>query len=222
MKIKLLLVVISIFLVSGCTNATKKKVVAPIKKKEAKATFDRLSSEFVIGDFDGDKVNDTLCEIHTSEKDGKIITQIPIFDDYDGEVKYYYKHDIQTTLKPNKSSISPLELGVSFGTYCLINIGDNNKDGKDELAVVIAYCDFSMMNSCKIYTLCGSDWKLINHFTVHENSFYHEENEKINPNQIEGYLEQKSGKWFYADAWEILQADDTLSKLKPLKIKKCY
>lgn len=102
-----------------------------------------------------------------------------------------------------------------------IVIGDNNKDGKDELAVVIAYCDFSMLNSCKIYSLCDSEWTILNKFSVYEGAFAHEENEKPDPNKITDYLERKNEKWFYADYLEVLNAEDTLSKMKPLILKKC-
>ena len=221
MKSKLFLLILSLFILFSCTKSEKKQSVNFSKKKQIKAKYERLSSEIVIGDFDGDKVIDTLSELHFFGKQEKLITEIPLFEEYEDQVDYYYKHHITTTLKSNKKSIKSLKLGVSFGTYCLINIGDNNNDGKDELAVVIAYCDFSMMNSCKIYSLCDSNWKMINHFAVHENSFLFEEGEKLDPTKIKDYLEQKKGKWFYADAWELLNADDTLSKMKPLKINKC-
>ncbi len=220
MKTRLFIVLFAISIFTGCNNSEKKKDKPAPKKAIPEAKYETLSSRIVIGDFNGDKIADTLIEMHNSGKAD--ITRIPLFDEYDDTVDYFYKNDIQTSLQANyDSKIKPLELGISFGTECAINIGDNNKDGKDELAVVIAYCDFSMLNSCKVYSLCGSEWKILNKFSVHEDAFMHEDNEKLDPNKIKDYLEKKNEKWFYADYLEVLNAEDTLSKMKPLILKKC-
>ena len=186
-----------------------------------KVKLEKLESKSIIGDFDGDKRNDTLFEIHTSGNNKNIITEVPFIDDYDNMVDYYFKKSIRTSLKSSNKKIKNLDLGISFGVYCLINIGDNNNDKKDEIALVIDYCDYSSLNSCVIYSLCNNNWKIIKHFTINETSFDYIENEKLDPNKIGDYLEKKNGKWFYADALEAFQSDDTIVKMKPLKIKKC-
>ncbi len=204
------LLLFSIFLLVGATNSTK-----------AKIQFEKLESKSVIGDFNGDKKLDTLFEIHTSKNEKNGITEVPFIDDYDTMVDYYYKNSIQTSLKSSNKKIKNLDLGTSFGVYCLINIGDNNNDKKDELALVIDYCDFSNLNSCKIYSLCNNNWTMIHHFAIHEAAFEYADGEILDPNKIGDYLQKKKGKWFYADAFEVLESDDSIVKMKPLKIKKC-
>ncbi len=204
------LLLFSIFLLVGATNSTK-----------AKIQFEKLESKSVIGDFNGDKKLDTLFEIHTSKNEKNGITEVPFIDDYDTMVDYYYKNSIQTSLKSSNIKIKNLDLGTSFGVYCLINIGDNNNDKKDELALVIDYCDFSNLNSCKIYSLCNNNWTMIHHFAIHEAAFEYADGEILDPNKIGDYLQKKKGKWFYADAFEVLESDDSIVKMKPLKIKKC-
>ena len=54
-----------------------------------------------------------------------------------------------------------------------------NNDKKDEIALVIDYCDYSSLNSCVIYSLCNNNWKIIKHFTINETSFDYIENEKL-------------------------------------------
>ncbi len=204
------LLLFSIFLLVGATNSTK-----------AKIQFEKLESKSVIGDFNGDKKLDTLFETHTSKNEKNGITEVPFIDDYDTMVDYYYKNSIQTSLKSSNKKIKNLDLGTSFGVYCLINIGDNNNDKKDELALVIDYCDFSNLNSCKIYSLCNNNWTMIHHFAIHEAAFEYADGEILDPNKIGDYLQKKKGKWFYADAFELLESDDSIVKMKPLKIKKC-
>ena len=62
MKIKSVLLFISIFILVGFTNSSTKKM-----------KLEQLKSKSIIGDFDGDKKADTLAEIHTSEKENNII-----------------------------------------------------------------------------------------------------------------------------------------------------
>jgi hypothetical protein len=204
------LLLFSIFLLVGATNSAK-----------AKIQFEKLENKSVIGDFNGDKKLDTLFEIHTSKNEKNGITEIPFIDDYDTMVDYYYKNSIQTSLKSSNKKIKNLDLGTSFGVYCLINIGDNNNDKKEELALVIDYCDFSNLNSCRIYSLCNNNWTMIHHFAIHEAAFEYADGETLDPNKIGDYLQKKKGKWFYADAFEVLESDDSIVKMKPLKIKKC-
>ncbi len=215
MKIKISLILITLFILISFTKKNEVVKVIPRAKSE------KLESKSIIGDFDGDKKTDTLFEIHTSGDYKKVITEVPFIDEYDNMVDYYFKNSIRTSLKSSNNKIKNLDLGISFGVYCLINIGDNNNDKKDEIALVIDYCDYSSLNSCIIYSFCNNNWEIIKHFTINENSFDYIESEKLEPNKINNYLEKKDGKWFYADALEIFRSYDTIMKMKRLKIKKC-
>ncbi|MEI7508397.1 MAG: hypothetical protein WCJ62_02925 [Flavobacterium sp.] len=214
MKIKISLIFVSLFILISFAKKNNSDKVIKVKDE-------KLESKSIIGDFDGDKKTDTLFEIHTSGNNNKIITEVPSIDDYDNLVDYYFKNSIRTTLKSSNNKINNLDLGTSFGIYCLINIGDNNNDKKDEIALVIDYCDYSSLKSCVIYSLCNNDWQIIKHFTINENSFDHKEGETLESNKILKYLEKKEGKWYYADALEVFKSNDTLFKMKRLKIKNC-
>ncbi|MEC4004954.1 hypothetical protein OX283_009825 [Flavobacterium sp. SUN052] len=183
-----------------------------------------MTSSFIVGDFNGDKKLDTLTEIHTSENQKHIITEIPFINDFDSTVWYYSKHDIQTSLKSSNKNINQLDLGWSFGTYCLINIGDNNNDQKDEVALVIDYCDWSLLNSCKIYSYCSNEWKELQSFEVNENAFSYGKNEVLDPTKIRDFLENRNGKWFYKDYFEYIKNDsnEKPTLMQPIKIKICY
>jgi hypothetical protein len=217
MKIKISLIFFSIFIVISCTNKNKVVIASP------KIKLQKLFSESITGDFDGDKKIETLFEIHTSKDDKNIITEIPFINDFDSLTDYFYKHDIQTSLKSSNSKIKNLDLGVSYSAFFLINIGDNNHDNKDEVALVIDYCDYSLLNSCKIYSFCNNEWKELQQFEINENAFSYGKNEKLNPTIIRGFLEKKNKAWYYMDYLEYMKNDslrvETL--MKPLKIKNC-
>ena len=219
---------LSCFILS-CNQTIKKEKPNPIKKQKHGFTeTEQLEKEFLVGDFNGDKQIDTLKEVFTAGDDDKVIRQVtfsyPKEEDYEYKrVDYYFKNNIALTLKSNNPKINELDLGTCYGTYCLINLGDINKDGKDEIALTIAYCDFSLLNSCKIYGYCKNEWVELQQFNVNENSFSFAKDEAIDRSKIREYLEKKDGKWYYMDYFEWFDNDskENPTPMRPLKVKKC-
>jgi hypothetical protein len=116
----------------------------------------------------------------------------------------------------NKSNRDTLYLGEAQGLYCLINIGDNNSDGKDEIAIVVDLLDYSRVNICRIYTLCNNKWIVLKQFTINEDAFNDLTGDKASIfNEIRGYLEKQKGKWHYRDLLEDKE------KMEPLILKQC-
>ena len=108
--------------------------------------------------------------------------------------------------------------------HCLINIGDNNKDGRDEIALVVDYLDISRVNSCKIFSLCKNRWKLLKEFGIHEGSFDFETDHNLFPvfTEIKEFLEKKNGKWVYKDYLnDFYERKKYVGKMKQLKLDKC-
>jgi hypothetical protein len=111
-----------------------------------------------------------------------------------------------------------IDTGVSFGTLCLINMGDNNGDKKDEVAFVPMLKDYSNLNSCHILSICNGSWKELKTFGVNEMAFYSEES----ANTIPGYLENHKGRWMFLDN-DLLEKmpDDQYGKLQKLVMPRC-
>lgn len=57
-----------------------------------------------------------------------------------------------------------LYLGFAQGLYCLINIGDLNLDGKDEIALSVDYIDESLYNTCRVYSVYFDKWTELKQF----------------------------------------------------------
>lgn len=172
----------------------------------------QLANKSIVGDFDGDGRKDTLNEILISFLDNNVIQTIP----------NYYKNDdneIENWLNKRKTRLCLIfksdtllvsdNFADSYNLYCLINLGDLNKDGKDEIAFVVNYLDVSSINSCKIYSYCNGKWELKKRFTIHEDAF-----DKKFKNGIKGFLEKRKNKWFYTE----LENDE---KIKILHLEKC-
>lgn len=204
------------------TNKNNKTNNLTINKDTAiKTTFFYLKKLSVTGDFDGDGKIDTLCQNTINELTKQPIDSFP--DSQWNSIENYFwlmKADVQLFMN-NKPS-DTLHLGAGGSLYCLINIGDNNNDNKDEIAVVVDYYDFTNISTCGIYSLCGNKWKEIKSFKVHENTFVYEVDSINDCKQINGYLEYRKNKWYYIDYYDWFNAEtDKDIMLKPLIIKKC-
>jgi uncharacterized protein (DUF2141 family) len=183
--------------------------------------FDGLS---ITGDFDGDGKLDTITQHIGSEyKKGDFDSIVDASKNHWKVVtNWHFNRVTDLYLSINNPQIDALHLGSSQGLYCLINIGDNNSDKKDEIALVSDLIDVSNVNSCKIFSICNGQWQLLKEFGVHEDSFNNSDNKSKITSEIQNYLERKDNKWLYKDylLTEFMN-EDTLVKMQTLIIDKC-
>lgn len=200
MKYTIYILILTLWLLS-CAGKTEKKVDDPPMPKTGanKIKLHKLEKLFVVGDFDGDRRKDTIFQHNYSRltKTEMDSSADPFQNEWDSVVKWGFDQDADLYLALNKNKQDTLHLGTAQGLYCLINIGDNNDDGKDEIAFVIDYLDFSRVNSCKIYSLCNGKWVLLKQFGLHEGSFDFTSDKAPIFDEIKGYLEKQNGKWVY-------------------------
>ena len=196
-----------------------------IAQNKPNKNFGKLQKLFAVGDFDGDKKNDTIFQHNYSnlEKKEIVFTPNPMKIDWDEVVKWFYNQDADVTLTLNKKNSGALHLGTAQGLYCLINIGDNNNDGKDEIAFVIDKCDDNRTNTCEIYTLCNGKWQLLKEFGIREDAFDWKKGEtQPKFNSIKGYLEKQNNVWKYIDNNQNeYDSAEEVGKMKVLKLNKC-
>lgn len=185
-----------------------------------------LSKLYTVGDFDGDGKTDTLFQHNYSLLRHTEIDSAadPFKNEWDTVVNWFYRQDPQIYICFNKINTDTLKLGAGQGLYCLLNIGDNNKDGKDEIAFVVDYLDYSRVNSCKIFSLCENKWLQLKQIGIHEDAFNF--NSEVNPNpvfpEINEYLEKRKGKWMYKDYLEdVMQSKAYTEEMNTLIIEKC-
>ena len=220
MKQTMYLLLLFIF---GFTCPDKEKSEAEIRgtMQKTDTTYVYPDKFSVTGDFDGDGKTDTLVQNNISKITGQSIDSIPYFNDWDSLVQFIDSAGSDVVLTILNGDSEPLHLGSAFGLYCLINIGDNNKDKRDEIALVVDYCDFSSCNLCFIYTLCENKWVTIKSFGIHESAFDYEGDTLPLIKEIKGFLEYSDNQWMYIDYYkwvEAKKAKDTI--MKPLRIKK--
>jgi hypothetical protein len=210
----------------SCNSKTEKMVDNSIvtMSNNHKIKLHELKKLFVVGDFNGDGQNDTLFEHNYSRltRTEIVYSADPFQNEWDTVVKWFYDQDANLYLTINKSNQDTLNLGPAQGLYCLINIGDNNADGKEEIAIVIDYLDFSNVNTCKIYSLCKDKWTLLKQFGVHEDAFNFTSDKAPLFDNIKDYLEKRNDKWFYKDySKDSYETKEEVGKMLNLKLDSC-
>ena len=123
-----------------------------------------MGYRFVIwGNFDGDKVPDTLIERYT---DSLYQTETPkYYTSADTTFEYtdilflnsYFSYKSFIEWKQKKLRLP----GGHLGFHYIENCGDINDDGKDELLIVNQWGDFSNTNTAYFYTYTNGKWEEI-------------------------------------------------------------
>ncbi len=186
--------------------------------------FHKLKKLTVVGYFDGDRIQDTIFQHNFSRLTKTEIDNSadPYQNEWETFVKWFYEQDADMFLTINNNKHDTLHLGPAQGLYCLINIGDNNADGKDEIALVIDYLDWSRMNSCLIFSLCEGKWTLLKQFGVHEDAFNFTTEEAPLFNNVKNFLEYEHGKWVYKDYLDDgYNNPKDFGKMMQLKLDRC-
>lgn len=177
----------------------------------------------ITGDFDGDKKQDTIIQRVGSTLKKVYFEKIvdPLKNHWDIVTNWHFNRGTDLCLFINRLESEELRLGSAQGLYCLINIGDNNNDGKDEIAFVVDNLDYSRVNSCKIYTICETRWTLLKQFGVLEDAFDFTGQQPLFTN-VKGFLEKQDSKWVYKDYSEDeYENKEAVGKMLPLKLEQC-
>lgn len=182
-----------------------------LKKKPA-------DNKFIVGEFDGVKGIDTIFQTVYSGKTSTVVDSVVCRSNgRDVYMDWGYAENITTKLSINNNPSLTIGKDLCASFSFLVNIGDVNNDGVDEVAFVADYFDFSNLNSMNIYSVCNGEWSKCFSFSVNE--MYMAQNDKVN--EIEGVLEKRNGEWFYADYDEFLKGDTEEMPFKKLVIEKC-
>lgn len=210
----------------GCNSKTEKMPGNSASPNTANddIKLHKLNKLFVVGDFDGDGKRDTIHQHHFSRQNNSEIeySADPFQNEWDTVINWFYNQDVNVYLTINKSNRDTLYLGTAQGLYCLINAGDNNSDGKDEIAFVIDYLDMSRLNSCFIYSLCRGKWTELKQFNIHEGAFDFVTDRAPVFDHVKDFLERRKGRWVYKDYLEdSAENADDIGEMTALKLNKC-
>lgn len=223
-KALFLLILLSFLSCSRKEHITSPKGLIATAQPSLKTQSNELyKTKSIEGDFDGDGKREKLIEfVCDSIGNPTSLDSVPEFEEWSDYIDYIFRKGMNTRIFIKDKKADTLYLGMSTGVFCLINIGDSNKDKKDEIALVKALPDYSRINTCRIYSLCNNKWKELASFAVHEGAFDYSTNEEPVYKEIEGFLKFHDGKWLYSDYHENdLNLETKVNQMKKLIIPKC-
>lgn len=126
----------------------------------------------VKGDFNGDGREEILKESYTSSLNNKeiILPQIGEIE-YDSLVSLVVKYKPQVSLISSDDGIRELFLVKAdqlLGVSWLKNLGDIDRNGTDEISVVIDWADWSSVNTCRVFSFRNDNWDEIAAFEIRD------------------------------------------------------
>lgn len=199
MTVKKFILVISLILfISCCVNTNKNLSVEKNEKSIVSKLDERLS---IVGDFDGDKIQDTIFESYQNYRTKKEINKIHDSLDWDNDLELTVKNKPISILYSNIKSIEQLIITQNYqqkGVYLFSNLGDINDDGKDEFGYAVDWADFSSLNTYRIMTINKNKFVEIFNFPIHETMSTIPENQ-FESNKLVVKISDKTIKYKYAD-----------------------
>jgi hypothetical protein len=217
----LIFIIIGFFL--SCTNENNLISTENLPSNSQKVKYKKLDKLFIIGDFDGDNKTDTIYQNNISRLDKLPIDSSPdpFATEWDTVMHFFSTKESDVIFYLSRQKGDTIHLGNGIGLYCLINIGDNNNDGSDEIALAVDRADYSNLNDCIIFSFYNNKWHELKRFAIHEDAFYYESDSIDVFKEIKGYLEHKGDKWMFRDYNEQFKdIQPGNNEMKVLKIER--
>ena len=131
-------------------------------------TNERLS---IIGDFDGDKIKDTIFESYISSLTKRECPKSFDTEDFEKDIELIINQKPITRIYSNIVGIDTLIVSTETqqtGIDWFSNLGDLNADGTEEFGYIINWADYSNINTFHIMTIKGKYFKELLTFKVNE------------------------------------------------------
>lgn len=130
---------------------------------------DRLQ---ITGDFNGDGQTDTLKEEYISTITNQETNKYYEGIEYDSMVSLTIQKKPFSLLKFSSSKPNPLKIETKtwqlFGLAYLKNEGDLDKNGTDEIGLIINWADWSNINFYCVYSYIDNSWKQVLTFEIRD------------------------------------------------------
>ena len=183
--------------------------------------YEHAPSLSITGDFDGDSKSDTFSQFVTDSLGNKLnfITALATWDE---NLSTYDRLNYQNAFTLNNKP-TVIDNYIAIGLFCLINLGDINNAKGDEIALVPMLLDYSMLNTCRIYSYCKGKWTEIFSFNINESAFTWSA-DKSEPvfTTIPDALEKRNNEWRFYDYLDMdYENEEQVGQMKQLKVTDC-
>jgi hypothetical protein len=199
MNVKTSISTILLILFVSCNEKTNENLSVEKSEKPIVSKLDERYS--IVGDFNGDKIDDTIFESYQNSETKKEINKIHDSLDWDNDLELTVKNKPISILYSSDKSIYKLIASKHYqqkGVYLFSNLGDINEDGKDEFGYAIDWADFSSLNTYRIMTLDKNKFVEIFNFPIHETMSIIPKNQ-FDSKKLVLKVSKKTIKYKYAD-----------------------
>jgi hypothetical protein len=129
---------------------------------------DRL---FVVGDFNGDGIKDTIFESYISSLTNKETPKKFANEELDKSIDLIIKNQPVTKLYTHTAGVDTFIVTKEYqqsGMNCLINLGDLDGDKTDEFGYMIQWADYSNLNTYYIGKIKQNNFVKLFNFPINE------------------------------------------------------
>ncbi len=166
--------------------------------------------KMIVGDFNGDKKMDTLRE-HFRINGEDAPKSYKEMKSYHEQVEYIMNNDAHVSLEGDGLP-SIVAKGTCSGIVIIENVGDLDKDGNDEIGVVLKHADFSNLNTYHIYSSHDGEWTERLQLDFHELMYY-----KDHLDEGKMVTLNEDGTWhvkvYISEVGDFVEKDTTLISL---------
>jgi hypothetical protein len=126
---------------------------------------------FISGDFNGDKIIDTIFESYISRKTRRETYKTLDANDQGNNLELIVANEPVSRLYSSTGIFDTFVVtdnSQQAGVFLLANVGDINGDHKDEFGYAVSWVDFSSLNTYHLMTVDSGRVKEIFRFQIHE------------------------------------------------------
>ena len=143
---------------------------------------------------------DTITVLLWSQKQQRYLDSIPNETQTDA-IEWYQDNNVELVLKLKNIEPLRIQYATALLYYSILKEGE-----KTAIVLVPDLAQMSNTNTCFVYEIANEKWNLIKSFDILTSFVFCDENEEPELNQ---WLIQKNGKWFYKDYTNWITEQDT-------------
>lgn len=151
--------------VAGCSSPTHDQAdIVPLPAAEVFGHRFRITARL-----DGSQKADSLVEHYASQTDHGEVAKYVDHESYDILVSRAFRLDPEIFIISTSGTVDTLFIkrgGGAFGLALLVNEGDLDGDGRDEIGYVVDNADWSNTNTYVVLSFAGDDWKELFRFAI--------------------------------------------------------
>jgi hypothetical protein len=168
-----LTIMLSLLLIAcNSIGGQKKNTTQPNDLTQSVKTTTQFNDRFfIVGDFNGDNLLDTIFESYKSSLTNKVAPKEIDSNNFEKNIELIIKNKPVTMLYSSIAGVDTLIVTKEYqqiGLRNFVRLGDLNSDKSDEFGYIINWADFSNLNTFHILTIKDNKFIELFNFKINE------------------------------------------------------